>query len=66
MTLEETTQGAKNRAMSAASMEAASAGEGGNQSVLGMGIESGLFEVEGKMFDVCCCAIWDGLEHHVG
>ena len=60
MTLEETTQGAKNRAMAAA------AAAGGGSRVLGMGIESGLFEVDGKMFDVCVCAVYDGAHSHIG
>ena len=59
MSLEETTQGAKNRAVAAAAAE-------NSGSVLGVGIESGLFLAEGKLFDVCCCVIWDGLQHHIG
>ena len=69
MTLQETTQGAKNRALSAAAAEKSSSEALLGQppcGLLGMGIESGLFEVEGKMFDICCCAIFDGTEHHIG
>ena len=68
-TLQETTQGAKNRALSAAAAEKSSSEALLGQppcGLLGMGIESGLFEVEGKMFDICCCAIFDGTEHHIG
>ena len=69
MTLEETTQGAKNRAVAAAA--AIRSSKDANESAdtnhhLSMGIESGLFEAHGKMFDVCCCAIYDGSEHHIG
>jgi non-canonical (house-cleaning) NTP pyrophosphatase len=29
-------------------------------------MESGLFRVETKLFDVCACAIFDGEHHHLG
>lgn len=29
-------------------------------------MESGLFESEGRLFDVCACAIFDGQEMHIG
>ena len=57
-TLEETTRGAANRARAAAA-------RGGT--VLGIGMESGLFDVgEDKTFDVCACVIYDGAASHVG
>lgn len=58
-TLAETTQGARNRA------ERAAAAAGGNNA-FGIGMESGLFESEGRLFDVCACAIYDGDEMHIG
>mmetsp|Transcript_61627 Transcript_61627/g.156655 ORF Transcript_61627/g.156655 Transcript_61627/m.156655 type:complete len:199 (+) Transcript_61627:77-673(+) len=58
MTLDETTQGAKNRATAVRhAVEGAS---------LGIGMESGLFQSDGKLFDVCACAIDDGEQCHVG
>ena len=57
-TLEETTRGARNRAQAAARAEGADA--------LGIGLESGLFESDGRMFDVCACVIFDGAHSHVG
>ena len=57
-TLEETTRGASNRARAAAA-------RGGT--VLGIGMESGLFDVgDDKTFDVCACVIYDGTASHVG
>ena len=58
-TLAETTQGARNRAQRAA------AAAGGADS-FGIGMESGLFESDGRLFDVCACAIFDGQEMHIG
>ena len=57
-TLAETTQGARNRAERAAAAAGADA--------FGIGMESGLFESEGRLFDVCACAIFDGKEMHIG
>eukprot|EP00746_Dinoflagellata_sp_MGD_P066324 gnl/MRDRNA2_/MRDRNA2_27499_c0_seq1.p1 gnl/MRDRNA2_/MRDRNA2_27499_c0~~gnl/MRDRNA2_/MRDRNA2_27499_c0_seq1.p1 ORF type:complete len:198 (-),score=33.93 gnl/MRDRNA2_/MRDRNA2_27499_c0_seq1:162-755(-) len=58
MTMEETTRGAKNRAAAAmAAVEGAS---------LGIGMESGLFKSDDKLFDVCACAIFDGEKSHIG
>jgi len=57
MSLEETTRGAKNRAHRARQAKDAE---------LGIGMESGLFEVDGKLFDICACAIDDGEHLHVG
>ena len=57
-TLEETTRGASNRARAAAA-------RGGTE--LGIGMESGLFDVgDDKTFDVCACVIYDGTALHVG
>lgn len=63
-TLEETTQGAKNRARAA--MAAAEGAPGGEKVQLGVGIESGLFSTDGKLYDVCACAIWDSQNFHTG
>eukprot|EP00929_Paragymnodinium_shiwhaense_P011995 TRINITY_DN11850_c0_g1_i2.p2 TRINITY_DN11850_c0_g1~~TRINITY_DN11850_c0_g1_i2.p2 ORF type:complete len:165 (+),score=16.36 TRINITY_DN11850_c0_g1_i2:98-592(+) len=56
--MDETTCGAKNRA------EKAFAGIEG--AAYGVGMESGLFRVDGKMFDVCAASFFDGDKHHVG
>jgi len=56
-TLDETTQGAKNRAQRARVQREAE---------LGIGMESGLFEAGGRLFDVCACVIDDGKQQHVG
>jgi inosine/xanthosine triphosphatase len=57
-TLEETTRGAGRRARAAAAC-------GGT--VLGIGMESGLFDVgDDKTFDVCACVIYDGVASHIG
>jgi non-canonical (house-cleaning) NTP pyrophosphatase len=58
-TLAETTQGARNRAQRAAAAA-------GGSNPFGIGMESGLFESEGRLFDVCACAIYDGQEMHIG
>ena len=58
-TLAETTQGARNRAQRAAAAA-------GGPSTFGIGMESGLFESGGRLFDVCACAIFDGQEMHIG
>lgn len=58
-TLAETTQGARNRAQRAAAAA-------GGTSTFGIGMESGLFESDGRLFDVCACAIFDGQEMHIG
>ena len=50
-TMEETMMGAENRARRAKDALGAP---------LGMGLESGMFRVSGRLFDVCCCALWDG------
>lgn len=58
LTLDETIRGAKNRA------EAAFMG-----CEYSIGLESGLMPVGGSKtgyFDVCVCAIYDGLRHHIG
>lgn len=60
MTMEETTQGASNRARKA--LEANKQ----NGASMGLGMESGLFESRGKLFDVCACVIFDGEQDHVG
>ena len=33
---------------------------------LALGLESGVFEVDGTMFDVCCCCAYDGKREYVG
>merc|ERR1712232_1270476 len=33
---------------------------------MGVGVESGLFETSGRLYDTCCCAVYDGEHHHVG
>ena len=33
---------------------------------MGIGMESGLFCSDGRLFDVCACAIYDGKHTHVG
>ena len=56
--LEETVQGAKNRAREVLGSGA-----------YGFGIESGLMKVHGTksgFMDVCVCAIYDGTEYHIG
>jgi len=58
LSLEETIQGAKNRAKAAY--------EGNDY---GIGLESGLFEVphtKTELMDTCACAIYDGKEFHIG
>ena len=60
MGMNETSRGARNRA------EAAHAAQGGGKGVLGLGIESGLFVLEGRHFDVCVVSAYDGSEHHLG
>ena len=67
-TLEETTQGARNRAVNAVSALRAShqGTEAHKLPMLGIGIESGLFEESGNLYDVCACAVWDGEQFHVG
>eukprot|EP00928_Gymnodinium_smaydae_P061082 TRINITY_DN4515_c0_g1_i3.p1 TRINITY_DN4515_c0_g1~~TRINITY_DN4515_c0_g1_i3.p1 ORF type:complete len:211 (+),score=31.99 TRINITY_DN4515_c0_g1_i3:61-633(+) len=58
MTMEETTQGARNRARAArAAIEGAT---------IGIGMESGLFKTGGKLFDLSACAIDDGEQFHIG
>eukprot|EP00933_Yihiella_yeosuensis_P061564 TRINITY_DN64395_c0_g1_i1.p1 TRINITY_DN64395_c0_g1~~TRINITY_DN64395_c0_g1_i1.p1 ORF type:complete len:193 (-),score=39.38 TRINITY_DN64395_c0_g1_i1:536-1114(-) len=58
MTMEETSQGARNRARAARkALEGAS---------FGIGMESGLFKMEGRLYDVCACAVDDGEEFHIG
>jgi len=63
MGLDETSRGAKQRASAA---HAAAAAEGGGGLVLGVGIESGLFELDGAYFDVCVVSAYDGSAHHLG
>lgn len=58
MTLEETLKGASNRARLA---RLAIEGSG-----FGLGVESGLFRVDGMVFDVCACVIDDGKSRRVG
>eukprot|EP00928_Gymnodinium_smaydae_P034753 TRINITY_DN24563_c0_g1_i1.p1 TRINITY_DN24563_c0_g1~~TRINITY_DN24563_c0_g1_i1.p1 ORF type:complete len:180 (+),score=40.64 TRINITY_DN24563_c0_g1_i1:49-588(+) len=58
MGLEETTLGAKNRAQKA--LEAV---EG---AVIGIGMESGLVEMEGMLMDFCVTSVFDGTRHSIG
>ena len=59
--LEYTAQGARNRAK-----EAFEKGEKGEND-LSLGIESGLFGMDnGRYYDVCVCAAYDGEEYHLG
>ncbi len=60
--LEETVQGAKNRAEQGYHQEAA-------EHRLGIGLESGLMQVpttNDEYMDVCICAVYDGNRHHIG
>ena len=34
--------------------------------ILGLGIESGLFQLDGATFDVCVVSAFDGQSHHLG
>lgn len=56
--LAETMQGAKNRAKSAL---VATKGTG-----LGVGLESGVLELDGLTMDFCACAVFDGVRYYVG
>ncbi|KAL1526520.1 hypothetical protein AB1Y20_015230 [Prymnesium parvum] len=60
MSLEETAKGARNRA------EAAHASIDGGRHTLGLGIESGLFSLGEKHYDVCVVSAFDGARHHLG
>ena len=64
MTLEETKRGAKNRANAA--RRAAMHDDDSRGPLLGIGIESGLFALDGKHLDVCVVAAYDGQEYHLG
>jgi inosine/xanthosine triphosphatase len=58
LSLEETIQGAKNRAKAAY-----------EENDFGIGLESGLIEVphtKTGMMDTCVCVIYDGREYHIG
>ena len=55
--LEETVLGAKNRARTARDESGAH---------IGIGLESGLVEVENSTVDFCACVIYDGDRYHVG
>ena len=67
-TLAETLTGAKNRAHRAAEAAAAAAGaSAGGGVVMGIGMESGLFEdPDGRLCDLTATCIFDGTEDHVG
>ena len=60
-TLEETKRGAKNRANAA--RRAAMHDDDRRGPLLGIGIESGLFALDGKHLDVCVVAAYDGQRH---
>mmetsp|Transcript_70997 Transcript_70997/g.197218 ORF Transcript_70997/g.197218 Transcript_70997/m.197218 type:complete len:230 (-) Transcript_70997:75-764(-) len=65
ITLEETTSGAKNRAIRAAGQAAAEANA--ETAVWGIGMESGLFEgPDGRFYDICACCVYDGAQSHIG
>jgi len=70
MTLEETARGARNRAASAHAAHRAAAPEAAAAPVLGLGIESGLFELKydgvSRYYDVCVVSAFDGAAHHLG
>ena len=69
MTLEETARGARNRADAAYRAHAQAAVGGpsrGGLPHLGVGIESGLFVIDGRHFDVCVVSAYDGAAHHLG
>uniref|UniRef100_A0A7S1I2G6 inosine/xanthosine triphosphatase n=1 Tax=Eutreptiella gymnastica TaxID=73025 RepID=A0A7S1I2G6_9EUGL len=57
MGLEETTLGAKNRATSACKLASTTSG---------LGLESGLLPMDGKLMDFCVCAIWEQGHWHLG
>ena len=68
-------RGARNRAAAAhaAAVEGVSGGisgggvsGGGGGGVLALGIESGLFEVDGAHYDACWVSAFDGATHHLG
>lgn len=54
--MEETLRGARNRARGALAEFAGQCSDG----FFGVGLESGVFEVGDRMFDVCACVILDG------
>eukprot|EP01063_Lacrimia_lanifica_P000761 TRINITY_DN10384_c0_g1_i1.p1 TRINITY_DN10384_c0_g1~~TRINITY_DN10384_c0_g1_i1.p1 ORF type:complete len:229 (+),score=58.94 TRINITY_DN10384_c0_g1_i1:72-758(+) len=58
MTMEETMRGAKTRAANA--LAAVPGAE------LALGIESGLFELGGELYDTCVCAVYDGKRYAIG
>ena len=74
MSLDETARGAKNRALAAhaaalaeqSTAAAATTAAGGRRRILGLGIESGLFQLDGATFDVCVVSAFDGQSHHLG
>jgi inosine/xanthosine triphosphatase len=73
LTLEETTRGARSRAQAAFaayySSDAACCSSNATcsrPSLVALGIESGLFAMEGTYFDVCVVSAYDGREHHLG
>lgn len=80
MSLVETVTGAKNRASAAwgatqtnagggpcGGCAGSDSGGGANDNHWGVGMESGLFEgSQGKLYDICACAIFDGANYHVG
>ena len=64
MGMETTASGARNRAQAAHA--AAAAAQSPGAPVLGLGIESGLFELSGAHYDVCVVSAYDGVSHHLG
>lgn len=61
MSLEETAQGAKNRAAAAYAMCV-----NDTPGIVSFGLESGLFLLHDQYFDMCVCSIFDGRNHHLG
>lgn len=59
-------QGARNRAAAAHAAAMRALGGGGGGAVLALGIESGLFEVDGAHYDACWVSAYDGKTHHLG
>ena len=66
LTLEETIRGARSRAQAALAACCSSDATCSRPSLVALGIESGLFSIEGTYFDVCVVSAYDGREHHLG
>ena len=65
--MEVTARGARNRAYEAYHHERHRASVGAMHArLLGVGIESGLFALDGRYYDVCIVSAYDGTTHHYG